>query len=168
MAERFATNPFFLSLAKTTAKAGFQAHVLSSGYLNGQESMSVDKKEKILILEDEEFHRSVLGDGLEDYYQYEIERAEDIESAEEILRRFQPDLFLLDIVLQGDKFQVIQWVKNLRSSGRYRDVPVLFVTAQDEMQQHVKDMERTGFLSKPFTFEDVIGRIQELLKSADK
>jgi two-component system OmpR family response regulator len=127
----------------------------------------MSKKTKILLLEDEEIHRLLLGDGLEDYYDCEIERAEDIEGAEEILKSFRPDMFLLDIVLKGDKFRVIPWVKQLRAQG-YGNIPVLFVTAQPEMREHVKGMECTDFLGKPFTFEDVVGKIRRLLSLPKK
>lgn len=123
----------------------------------------MSQKPKLLLLEDEELHRSLLGDGLEEYYDFEIARVEDIEGAEEVLKSFRPDMFLLDIVLKGNKFRVIQWVKQLRNSRGYDDVPVLFVTAQPDMAEHVKSMERTDFLGKPFTFEDVIGKIRGLL-----
>ena len=124
------------------------------------------KKPKILILDDDELHRGLLGDGLEDYYDFEIARAEGIASAEEILKTYHPDLFLLDVVLHKEKFKVIQWVENLRRTPKYRHIPVLFVTAQGNMKEHVERLERTDFLGKPFTFEDVVIKIRALLSLA--
>jgi sigma-B regulation protein RsbU (phosphoserine phosphatase) len=123
----------------------------------------MSKKPKILILDDIELHRGLLGDGLEDYYEFDIERAESIESAESILQRFRPDLLLLDILMKNDNSKVIRWAEHLRKLPQYRDTPILFVTAQKEMKPYVEHLARTDFLAKPFTFEEVVGKIRGLL-----
>ncbi len=120
---------------------------------------------KILILEDENLSQEILADGLEEFYDYDVQRAADIESAEEVLASFLPDLFLLDVVLGDDQFRVLHWIKELRERERYRDVPILFVTAYaNEMSRHLREIPRADLLPKPFVFEQVVHKIRDLLK----
>ncbi len=120
---------------------------------------------KILILEDENLSQEILADGLEEFYDYDVQRAADIESAEEVLEGFLPDLFLLDVVLGDDQFLVLHWIKELRERERYRDVPILFVTAYaNEMSRHLREIPRADLLPKPFVFEQVVHKIRDLLK----
>ncbi len=122
------------------------------------------KKSKILLVDDNPLHRTLLRDELEDA-QYGIEMVKDIAEAREILKTFKPDLFVLDIVLRGEKFEVIKWVQDeLRSSKEFDDTPILFVTAyRREMDEHVRNIQRTRVLGKPFTYEEIGGEIRLML-----
>ena len=66
---------------------------------------------KILIVEDDEFLRSLLAEKLRGS-QYEVAEAETGERAMEIISDFDPDLILLDLLLPGiHGFEVLEWVK---------------------------------------------------------
>ncbi len=124
----------------------------------------MSQKSKVLVLEDDEFHRTILADGLEDYYDYEVFMAESLERADELLETLVPDLLVLDCVLGDDRFQVIEWAKRLRKRRVFSRTPVLFVTAfYQEMEGHVREIERSLILAKPFTFQDVTQKMSELL-----
>lgn len=119
---------------------------------------------KVLLLEDDEFHRDLLAQGLEEYYDYQVDRAETIAEAEEVLKAGTPDLLVLDCVLADDRFQVIEWVRGLRKRPKLADTPILFVTAfYREMKEQVESIPRSSILEKPFTFEDVTQKMRELL-----
>lgn len=122
------------------------------------------QRPRILLLDDDEFHRGLLAEGLEAYYDFEVTRVNDLAAAQQVIAETRPDLLLLDLVLGEDRFGVIQWVKGLRDDERFKALPVLFVTAYfREMEEHVRNLGETAILEKPFGFEDVVARIEKLM-----
>ena len=72
------------------------------------------------------------------------------------------DLIVLDVMLPGlDGWQVLQ---ALRSAGR--DVPVIFLTARDQVGDRVKGLElgADDYLIKPFSFAELLARVRTLLR----
>jgi len=121
-------------------------------------------KTKILLLDDDVFHRGLLAEGLEDYYDFEVTRVATLSAAQDLIEQANPALLLLDIVLGDDRLEVIEWVKYLRETPRFRSIPVLFVTAYyREMEDRVRGIEHAAILAKPFNFEDVTHQIRRLL-----
>jgi two-component system OmpR family response regulator len=117
---------------------------------------------RILIAEDDE----VLADGL---YQsmrqsgYAVDRASDGLDADLILRGEQPfDLVILDLGLPRlDGFSVL---RNLRE--RNRRVPVIILTARDQVGDRVKglDLGADDYLVKPFSLPELEARVRALLR----
>jgi DNA-binding response OmpR family regulator len=124
------------------------------------------KKNKILLVEDNPIHREVIYDGLEDF-DFEIEKAEDIESARKILEDFAPDLFILDIVFGSIKNQGILFQDELRKNPKYKDIPTLFISAhldESEIAEHFPEDSRENVLPKPFGFDKLLNKIREILR----
>jgi two-component system, OmpR family, copper resistance phosphate regulon response regulator CusR len=72
------------------------------------------------------------------------------------------DLLILDVNLPGlDGWQVLQ---ALRAAGR--DLPVLFLTARDQIADRVKGLElgADDYLVKPFAFSELLARVRTLLR----
>jgi two-component system, OmpR family, copper resistance phosphate regulon response regulator CusR len=72
------------------------------------------------------------------------------------------DLVVLDVMLPGlDGWQVLQ---GIRRSGK--DLPVLFLTARDHVDERVKGLElgADDYLVKPFAFSELLARIRTLLR----
>ena len=72
------------------------------------------------------------------------------------------DLAVLDVMLPGmDGWQVLQ---RLRAAGR--DLPVLFLTARDHIEDRVHGLElgADDYLVKPFAFAELLARIRTLLR----
>lgn len=72
------------------------------------------------------------------------------------------DLLILDVNLPGlDGWQVL---KALRAAGR--DLPVLFLTARDQVEDRVKGLElgADDYLIKPFAFSELLARVRTLLR----
>ena len=72
------------------------------------------------------------------------------------------DLVILDVMLPGlDGWQVLQ---NLRSRGR--QMPVLFLTARDQVEDRVKGLElgADDYLVKPFSFAELLARVRTILR----
>jgi two-component system, OmpR family, copper resistance phosphate regulon response regulator CusR len=76
------------------------------------------------------------------------------------------DLIVLDVMLPGiDGWRVLQEV---RQAGK--DVPVLFLSARDEVADRVKGLElgADDYLVKPFAFSELLARVRTLLRRGGK
>ena len=72
------------------------------------------------------------------------------------------DLVILDVMLPGmDGWQVLH---SLRSQGR--DMPVLFLTARDQVEDRVKGLElgADDYLVKPFSFAELLARVRTIMR----
>lgn len=72
------------------------------------------------------------------------------------------DLAILDVMLPGmDGWKVLQ---ALRKAGR--QIPVLFLTARDQIEDRVKGLElgADDYLIKPFAFAELLARVRSLLR----
>lgn len=90
---------------------------------------------------------------------YEIRVAESGERALKQLPLVNPDIILLDVMLPGmDGFATC---RQLKAEARWRDVPVLFVTASDELSDKIRGFEAGGvdYLTKPFHPQEVLARV---------
>lgn len=76
------------------------------------------------------------------------------------------DLAILDVMLPGiDGWAVL---RSLRKAGR--DLPVLFLTARDRVEDRVKGLElgADDYLVKPFAFSELLARVRTLLRRGSK
>lgn len=112
---------------------------------------------KILIVDDDPKIRSFVSRGLQESG-IECETAEDGETALARLRGEPFDLVLLDAMLPG--IQGWEVLQTLRREGR--TVPVIWVTARDEVGERVRGLELGGddYVVKPFAFAELLARIQ--------
>ena len=72
------------------------------------------------------------------------------------------DLVILDVMLPGmDGWQVLS---SLRGQGR--EMPVLFLTARDQVEDRVKGLElgADDYLVKPFSFAELLARVRTILR----
>ena len=93
---------------------------------------------------------------------YEV--APDGEQGLELATERPPDLILLDIMLPGlDGYQVCE---KLKANPRTRHVPVLMITALQELDDKIRGL-RAGaedFISKPFNRAELQARVRSLLR----
>ncbi len=76
------------------------------------------------------------------------------------IRLNPPDLILLDIRMPGmDGYEVCA---QLRASPRTEDIPILFISALDDIGDKVKAFSTGGvdYITKPFQLEEVVARVQ--------
>jgi len=76
------------------------------------------------------------------------------------------DLAILDVMLPGiDGWQILQ---GIRRAGN--EMPVLFLTARDQVEDRVKGLElgADDYLVKPFAFSELLARVRTLLRRGTK
>jgi len=120
---------------------------------------------RILLVEDEENIRDVVKLNLE---------MEDFEvvatgTGKEALKHFKEqhfDLIILDVMLpEVDGFQVCEQIRLTNM-----DVPIIFLTAKDASQDRIQGLKKGGddYLTKPFVLEELLLRVNNLIKRTSK
>jgi two-component system copper resistance phosphate regulon response regulator CusR len=116
---------------------------------------------KILIIEDEAKTGSYLKQGLTEAG-FVADIARDGMDGVHLALTEAYDLIVLDVMLPRlDGWQVLQ---EIRRAGR--DLPVLFLTARDQVEDRVKGLElgADDYLVKPFAFSELLARVRTLLR----
>jgi len=91
---------------------------------------------------------------------YKVRQAERPQMAIDSALAKPPALILLDVRMTGmDGFEVC---KRLKQDERTREVPVIFISALQDVQDKVQGFEAGGvdFISKPFQEEEVLARVR--------
>lgn len=117
--------------------------------------------ELILVIDDDEkitsmLRRSLAFDG------YRVNTANRGQEGLAMMVNEEPDLIILDIMMPGiDGWEVC---RRIRESGS--NVPILMLTAKDEVDARVKglDMGADDYLIKPFALEELLARVRAMLR----
>ena len=118
---------------------------------------------RILIVDDVKANVDVLVQALRDDYKLSValEGAAALRSAD----KNPPDLVLLDIMMPGlDGYEVC---RRLRANEATRDVPVMFLSALEDVANKTRASRSGGndYLTKPFEVLEVKARVRSLLKA---
>jgi DNA-binding response OmpR family regulator len=95
------------------------------------------------------------------YEGFEVELAKDGQEALAAVARRRPDLIVLDLNLPG--IDGIEICRRLRRGG---DVPIIMLTARDDVDQRVEGLEAGAddYLPKPFKFKELLARVRAVLR----
>lgn len=118
---------------------------------------------RILIVDDVKANVDTLVEALRG--EYKISVALDGEGALRTADKNPPDLVLLDIVMPGmDGYEVC---RRMRASEELREVPIMFLSALEDVRDKAKGFEAGGndYLTKPFDILEVKVRVKSLLKA---
>jgi DNA-binding response OmpR family regulator len=118
----------------------------------------------VLIVEDEPEMARLLASGLREEA-YEVSHASDGRAALELSARNSFDVILLDVMLPyADGLEVARTLRD-----REQETPVLMVTARDALHDVVKGLDAGAddYLTKPFSFEELLARIRALTRRRD-
>ncbi|MDH3024945.1 response regulator transcription factor [Gordonia alkanivorans] len=116
---------------------------------------------KVLVVDDEENIRELLSVSLK-FQGYDVETAADGPAAIDRCRSRKPDVLILDVMMPGmDGFGLL---RRLRADGV--EAPALFLSARDSVEDKVNGLTIGGddYVTKPFSLEEVVARLQVLLR----
>ena len=116
---------------------------------------------KLLVVEDEAKTADYLRQGLSEAG-FVVDLARTGLDGHHLAMTGDHDLIVLDVMLPDvDGWRIL---RALREAGR--DVPVLFLTARDSVEDRVKGLElgADDYLVKPFAFTELLARVRTLLR----
>lgn len=126
--------------------------------------MANETKTHILVVEDEETIRSAMIDFLE-FQGYKVSSASDGLEAERMVKDKRFDLILLDLMLP--KISGEQLCEKWRQEDL--QTPIIMVTAKGQENERIAglDMGADDYVSKPFSLEELLARINAVLRRTD-
>lgn len=116
---------------------------------------------KILYVEDELFLGKIVKETLESKG-FDVVMETDGDKVIPVFGEVEPDICVLDIMLPNKNgFDIAEEIRKLNS-----DTPIIFLTAKTQTEDVVKGFKIGGndYLKKPFSMEELIVRIENLLK----
>jgi two-component system, OmpR family, response regulator MprA len=95
---------------------------------------------------------------------FRVEIAQDGPTGLAKARTLHPQIVILDILLPG--VDGLNICRQLRADPETADIPIIMLTAKDEVRDRVVGLE-TGaddYLTKPFSFDELLARVRALLR----
>lgn len=116
--------------------------------------------ERILVVDDEPQIRRALRTALGGHG-YEVELAEDGESALDALALHPPDLVVLDLVMPR-----VDGLSVVRQTREWSPVPIIVLSARGDERDKVTalDLGADDYLTKPFGMEELLARVRVALR----
>lgn len=132
---------------------------------------TIDNRQvRILLVDDNPVNLEIAGKTLEKE-EYDIYIADNGFTALQLIEKVDIDLILLDIMMpEMDGFEAF---KIIRHKQKYKDIPVIFVTAKVDIDSVVRGFElgAVDYIRKPFNVEELKARVRthiELKKAREE
>ena len=118
---------------------------------------------RILVIEDEPDILELICYNLKQAG-FQVEGAEDGESALELIEEKPVDLIVLDLMLPG--IDGLEVCRLLKQNAEYKDLPVLMLTARTEEVDRIVGLElgADDYVIKPFSPRELVLRIRAILR----
>jgi two-component system OmpR family response regulator len=116
---------------------------------------------RVLVVDDEQNLTELLSMALR-YEGWDVTSAGSGIEAVRRAKEFEPDAVVLDMMLPDfDGMEVLR-----RMRGNHPNVPVLFLTAKDAVEDRVAGLTAGGddYVTKPFSLEEVVARVRALMR----
>ena len=127
-------------------------------------SMQIQRPQLVLVVDDQEINRDVLGAILED--DYTVIYAENGREAIEVMRENQQSLSIVLLDLMMPVMTGFDVLEAVRGDENLRHIPIIVLTAEKSAELQALQMGALDFITKPFDMHEVIlarvGRIIEL------
>ena len=123
----------------------------------------MNKGRKVIVIEDEpDIQEIILHNLLRDGYQ--VEATSNGEKGLEMVRRFEPDLVLLDLMLPG--LDGVEVCRRMKTDPRTRAISIIMVTARGEESDVVLGLGlgADDYVSKPFSPRELMERVKAVLR----
>ncbi|VTR75296.1 response regulator transcription factor [Cellulomonas hominis] len=118
---------------------------------------------RALVVDDEATLAELLSTALR-YEGWQVEHALTGQAAIKQARSLDPDVILLDVMLPD--LSGLDVLRRIRAT--HPNVPVLFLTAKDAVEDRIAGLTAGGddYVTKPFSLEEVVARLRALLRRA--
>ncbi len=126
-----------------------------------------ERDNHILVVDDEPSNIQLIGKILE-MSGYSVHYAMDGKSSLELVKKFDIDLILLDVMLPDlDGFEVCT---KLMDDENTQDIPIIFITARSEIENITRGFQLGGvdYVTKPFNEAELTARIKTHLELKNK
>jgi len=129
----------------------------------------MDTKKRILLVDDEQINLEFF-EVMLTKLGFLVEKADNGYDALEKVKRWKPDLIMLDNVMP--RLSGWEVTKILKTSEEYRDfadVPIIMFSAMDDVKDKVEGLEMGAddYITKPFNFSEVLARIRAVLRTRE-
>jgi DNA-binding response OmpR family regulator len=117
-------------------------------------------KTKVFYVEDELFLARIVKESLESR-EFDVIMESDGARAVDLFKKSQPDICVLDVMLPNkDGFEIADEIREINEN-----IPIIFLTAKTQTEDVIKGFNLGGndYIRKPFSMEELIIRIQNLL-----
>src|SRR6476659_3559319 len=116
---------------------------------------------RVLVVDDEHNLTELLSMALR-YEGWDVRTASTGMAAVRAAREFGPDAVALDMMLPD--FDGLEVLRRMRA--HHPNIPVLFLTAKDAVEDRVDGLTAGGddYVTNPFTLEEVVARLRALLR----
>ena len=120
---------------------------------------------KVLVVDDEDNISDLIKVSLK-FQGFDVETADNGQTALEIAETYRPDAFILDVMMPG--MGGFTLLNKLREAGH--DAPALFLTAKDGVEDRIHGLTigADDYVTKPFSLEEVITRLRVILRRVAK
>lgn len=124
----------------------------------------MDKRKTILVIEDHDSIRLLLGKFLSKNYNVTTKK-DGFEGLAWLTYGNIPDLIILDMSMP--RISGIEFLSNIKSSGFFGEIPVMVVTGEEgpELKEQCYQLGVKGYLTKPFNPIDLNTKIKKILQS---
>jgi pilus assembly protein CpaE len=113
---------------------------------------------RVLLIDDEQFYFKLIRKTLTEA-EYNLEYAKSGSEGLAKIPSFEPDMLIVDLKLpEMDGFEILE---RLRRDPKYSHMPVIVITAKDELSEKLKAFElgADDYLVKPFQPEELVARM---------
>lgn len=120
---------------------------------------------KILIVDDEDPIRQMIGLALTQAGYESLEAADAAQAQAQIIQQ-TPDLILLDWMMP--KVSGLEYARQLRREKLTAGIPIIMLTARTEEEDKVRGLDSGAddYITKPFSTRELLARIKALLRRA--
>lgn len=124
-------------------------------------------KKKIFVIDDEEDIQNILDINLKKEG-YDVSTFSSAEEAKDALQKEIPDLFILDIMMEG--MDGYEFCRKIRSDERFQATPVIFLSVKSDEFDKILGLELGGddYITKPFSIKELQSRIKAVFRRTDK
>jgi CheY-like chemotaxis protein len=127
--------------------------------IDGHNKKMTNLKQRIMVADDDPAILDALKMMLE-VWDYDVDTAADGKVVARI-KHSRPQLLLLDIWMSGIDGRDI--CKKLKSRVETRDIPVILISASQDIAKSCRDSGANDYIAKPFEMNELLGKIEKYI-----